>query len=176
MVAVQIRLALGAVDDQLVHLADAAAHLEVGREHGAAHADHAGLAHAVQDGIRVLQLLRRQRLEILAGGVLKVVLDDDGHNGISKGMRPRLDGNHLAGDRGVDRCGYRCRIVSHDLAHFDIVAHLDHRIAGSADMLGHRDNHLCRGRDYRDRHVRCLPVVGMHAALKRMGHKLHLEK
>ena len=82
MVAVEVRLAFGAVDDELVDLADAAADLEGGREHRAAHADHAGLADAAKDRLRVLQFFPGQRLHEL-GFVLVIVLDDDGHEPIS---------------------------------------------------------------------------------------------
>ena len=170
MVAVEIWLTLGAVDNELVDLPDAAADLERRREHRTAHADDAGLADARQDRVGILQLLFRQRLKIFAGCILIVVFDHDGHDHIAERMRPRLDSDDLAGDGGVNRCGNRRGIFADLLPHLHIIADGDKRLIGRTDMLRHGDDHLRRRRDHRDRDLRGLHVIGVYAALECMGH------
>ena len=173
MVAVQVRLALGAVDDELVHLADTALDLEGGGEHGAAHADNAGLADALKYRVGVLELLFRQRLH-KGGGVQPVVFNDDGGDHVSQGMGPGLHRHHLAGDGGVDRSGDRRGVFADLLSHLHKIALLDQGLAGSADMLDEGDHNLLRRRDDRDGNIRPFHIVGVHAAMERVGHKLHL--
>lgn len=85
VVAVEVRLALCAVDDEGIDFAKAAADLERGREHGTAVTDDTGLADAVKDGFGILHLLGRQGREIRAGGVLEVIFDHDRGDHIAQG-------------------------------------------------------------------------------------------
>ena len=174
VVAVEVRLALCAVDDEGIDLAKAAADLERSREHGAAVADDTGLADALEDGLRILHLLGRQGREIRAGGVLEVIFDHDRGDHIAQGVGSRLNSDHLAGDRRVNGRGDGCRIVSDLLTHLHIIAHRDQRFAGCADMLHHREHDLRRRRNDGHRNVRSLHVVGMNSAMKLKGHLHHL--
>ena len=174
VVAVEVRLALCAVDDEGIDFAKAAADLERGREHGAAVTDDTGLADAVKDGFGILHLLGRQGREIRAGGVLEVIFDHDRGDHIAQGVGSRLDGDHLAGDRRVDGSGDGCRIVSDLLTHLHIIAHRDQRFAGCADMLHHREHDLRRRSNNGHRDIRRLHVVGMNSAMKLKGHLHHL--
>ena len=174
VVAVEVRLALCTVDDERVDLAKTAADLERGREHGAAVTDDTGLADALENGLRILHLLGRQRREIRAGGVLEVVFDHDRGDHVAQRMGSRLDGNHLAGDSRMDGGGDGCGIVSDLLTHLHIVAHFDQRLAGCADMLHHRERDLRRRSNDGHRNVRRLHVVGMNSAMKLKGHLHHL--
>ena len=174
MVAVQIGLALSAVDDELIHLADTAADLEGSGEHCAAHADHAGLADTLKDGLGVFQLLFGEGGQILAGGVLIVVLDNDGHDHVSQGVGSGFYRHYLAGNGGMNRGGDRRRILTDLLTHFYIVADLNKRLAGSAYVLCHGDDYLRRRSNYRNGDLGCFHVIGVYAAFKSMGHKLHL--
>ncbi len=170
MVAVQIRLALGAVDDELVHLADAAADLEGRREHRPAHADHTGLADALEDRVGIAALLGREgRQEVRL--ILVVVLNHDGQDHIAQRVRSRLHRHDGAGHARVDRRGDGRGIIGDLLTHLDIVALFHQRLAGRADMLRHWNDHLSRRRDLRDRDLGCFPIVGMYAAYKCLGHK-----
>ncbi len=67
MVAVEVRLAFGTVDDKSIDLAEAASDLECGGEHSAAHTDYACFAQTGKDRFRILQLLLSQRSQIRAG-------------------------------------------------------------------------------------------------------------
>ena len=175
VVAVQIRLALGAVDNQLIHLADTAADLHSGGEHGAAHADHTGLTDALQNGLRVLQLLLREGGHQFRG-ILEVILNDHRHDHIPQGVRSGLNGNDLAGDGGMDRGRDRNRVFTDLLIHLHIVAYLNQGLAGRAYVLYHGDHYLRRRCDDGHGDFRGLHVIGVHAAFKSMGHKLHLFK
>ena len=174
MVAVQVRLALGAVDDQLIDFTDAAADFERGREHGAAHADNTGFADALKDRLGIVHLLLGQGGQIGAGGVLVVVLDHDGHHHVAQGVRPRFNGHNRTGNRGMDRGRHRGRVFADLLPHGNIVALLYQRFIGGAYVLNHRDHDLWGRGDHSHRDFRCLHVIGMHAALECMGHTLHL--
>ena len=174
VVAVEVRLALCAVDDEGIDFAKAAADLERSREHGTAVTDDTGLADAVKDGFGILHLLGRQGREIRAGGVLEVIFDHDRGDHIAQGVGSRLDGDHLAGDRRVDGSGDGCRIVSDLLTHLHIIAHRDQRFAGCADMLHHREHDLRRRSNDGHRDIRRLHVVGMNSAMKLKGHLHHL--
>ena len=176
VITVEVRLAFGAVDDQFVDLADAAANLEGRREHRAAHADDACLTHPGQDGFGVFQLFFRQRGQIVAWRILKVVFDDNRHDHIAEWMRSWLHCNDRPGNRSMNRCRNRCWVLPDLLAHFHIVALCHQRFARSANVLNHRDHHQRRRCHYRNRHLWGLHVVGMNTALKRMGHMLHLVK
>lgn len=173
-VAVEVRLALCAVDDEGIDFAKAAADLERGREHGTAVTDDTGLADAVKDGFGILHLLGRQGREIRAGGVLEVIFDHDRGDHIAQGVGSRLDGDHLTGGRRVDGSGDGCRIVSDLLTHLHIIAHRDQRFAGCADMLHHREHDLRRRSNDGHRDIRRLHVVGMNSAMKLKGHLHHL--
>ena len=175
MVAVQVRLTLGAVDNQLIHLADTAADLHSGGEHCAAHANHAGLTDALQNGLRVFQLLLGEGGHQFRG-ILEVVLDDHRHDHIPQGVGSGLHSDDLAGDGGMDGGRDRDRVFTDLLIHLYIVAYLNQRLAGRAYVLYHRYHYLGRRCDNGHGNFRGLHVIGVHAAFERMGHKLHLFK
>ena len=80
----------------VANLAEAAADLERGREHCAAHADDTCFAQAGKDGFRILELLLGQGSQIRAGGVLVIVFDNDRHYHIAQRMGSGLDRYYLA--------------------------------------------------------------------------------
>ena len=98
MVAVEVRLAFGTVDDKSIDLSEAASDLECGGEHSAAHTDYACFAQTGKDRFRILQLLLSQRSQIRAGGVLVIVFDNDRHYHIAQRMGSGLDRYDLAGN------------------------------------------------------------------------------
>ena len=72
--------------------------------------------------------------------------------------------------------GDRDRVLADFLIHLHAVPHLHQRLAGSAYVLYH-GYHDLGGRRY-DGHgnFRSLHIIGVYAAFKSMGHKLHLFK
>ena len=98
MVAVEVRLAFGTVDDKSIDLSEAASDLESGGEHCAAHTDYACFAQTGKDRFRILQLLLSQWSQIRAGGVLVIVFDNDRHYHIAQRMGSGLDRYDLAGN------------------------------------------------------------------------------
>ena len=169
MVAVEIGLAFGAVDYQLVYLADTAPDLHGGGEHGTAHTHYACLTDTLQDSLRILQLLLGEgRHELRC--VLKVVLYNNGHYHVSQRMGPGLDSHDLSGDGGVDRCGDGNRVFADLLIHLHIVPHLDQRLTGGTYVLYHRYHDLGRRRNDGHWNFRSLHIVRVYAAFKSMGH------
>ena len=174
VVAVEVRLALGAVDDERVDLAQTAADLERGGEHGAAHADDAGVANARENGFLILQLRLGQRGQIGTWGVLIVIFDYHGRDVVPQGMGSRLDGDDLAGHGRMNRGGNRRGIVADLLAHRHIITHRHDRLAWRTDVLRHGHDHLGRRRDGDHRNIRRLHIVRMNSAMILKGHLHHL--
>ena len=170
MVAVEVRLAFGAVDNELIDLADTAADLERSREHCTAHADNAGIADASENSLGILELFLCQGRQISAWGILVIVLDHNGHDHVSQRMRSRLYCHDFARHGSMDRCGNRRRIRSYYLPHRYIVTHSHGGLAGRAYVLCHGDDDLRRRCNDGHRNFRCLHVIGMHAAFKSVGH------
>ena len=175
VVAAEIGLALGAVYDDRVHLAARALDLEGRREHRAAHADDAGLADAGDDSVGVLELLLAEGLHVLAGRVLKVVLNNDGHDHVAQHVAPGLDGYDLTGDGRVYRGGHRRVVRAYELAHLHRIPHLDDGLVRGAYLLDHRQHHDRRRRDGTHRRLTGgLRVIGVNTAIVLKGHEHHL--
>ena len=96
MVAVKVGLALCAVYDESVHLAEAASDLEGCGEHSAAHTHYARFTQTCEYGFGVFQLFFSERSHIGAGGILVVVFDYDCHDHIAQRMGPGLNCYDLA--------------------------------------------------------------------------------
>ena len=122
------------------------------------------LVHA--QGVRV-----RGGLDLLADLVLSVVVNDHGHDVSAHGVGPGLHRLDRAGDAGVDG-GAKTAELADLLAHLHMVAGLDKGGAWRAEVLGHGDDHLSRGRQLLDGLFigRGFHVVGMNAAKERLCH------
>ena len=129
-----VGLALGAVDDDCVHLAQAGGELHIRRE---ARAAHAGDARLMDDGDQLLggQLVDAFVLfQVGTQDVPEIVLDDHAHTVGAGGRGPHLHGDDRAGNGGMDRHA-QSLTVTDLLTDGHAVAHLDQGRAGSADML-----------------------------------------
>ena len=169
-----VGLALGAIEDDGVRLADGTAELDVGGESRAAHTRDTGLLDNVDDfltgqGIHIVPVDDRG-----VRSIFEIVFDHHGHHHVSTGMGPGLDGHDLTGDAGVDR-----RAKTGDLAdllsHGDLVPHGYNGLAGCAHMHRHGDYHLCRSflQRYHWFALRGLLVFGgVDAAIKLMVHSI----
>ena len=144
MVAGDVGLALRAVDDHRVDLADTAGDLNVGRERCAAHTDDTGLLDHFDHFLHAQRVGVGRSMDFLAQVVLEVIVDDNGHDLAAHGIGTGLH-------RG-NRTGYACVNGSAEtfefadlLSELDIVALGDRRGAGCAEVHRHGDHHLSRG-------------------------------
>ena len=168
-----IRLALGAVDDDRIHLAQAGGELHIRRE---ARAAHAGDPRLMDDGDQLLGSKLVDAFVLFQVGtqdVPEIVLDDHAHTVGAGGRGPHLHGDDRAGNGGVDRYA-QSLAVTDLLTDGHAVAHLDQGRAGSADMLrhGNADGFRMQGIDG-SLAGQLLVALGMYAAKKRTGHKVH---
>ena len=175
VVAGDVGLALGAVDDDGVHLADTAGDLHVGGEGSAAHTDDTcildDLHHLVDgEGVRV-----RGGLDLFTELVLEIVFDDHGCHIAAHGIGTGLHSLDRTGNAGVDR-GAQTAELTDLLTNLHMVANLDKRRARCTEVHRHGDDHLCRGCQLFDGLFigRGLHVMGMNAAKESLCHCLHL--
>ena len=137
----QIGLALGGVDDQGVHPAHRLAQAQVGGAGAAPHAGDPRPADPVQGLVPVHPGPVHRLRQIGTGGVLPVVVDDDGVPASAPGMGSGLDGAHPAGDAGVDIDAAALRL-SDDLTHRHRVPGPDNRDRSAAAAHGKGNDHL----------------------------------
>ena len=176
VVAGDVGLALGGVDDDVVHLAQRGRDLHMGGEGSAALADDA----CVLDDL--YQLLTRQvfgvsrGLDVFADGVLEIVLDHHGHHGAAHGIGAGFHCLDRTGYAGVDRCGYKSAGFADPLSDFYLVAHCNNGFTRRTDVHRHGDDHLSRSFQLFDGLFigRGLHVIGMNAAKESLCHCLHL--
>ena len=176
VVAGDVGLALGGVDDDIVHLAETGADLHMGGEGRAALAHDTG----VFDDLH--QLLGGQAVGVVHGmnvrthGVLEVVLDDHGHHGPAHGEGTGLHCLHRAGHAGMDGSGHETAGFTDLLTDGHLVAHRNDGLAGCTDVHRHGNDHLSRGCQLLDGLFigRGLHIIGMNAAKESLCHCLHL--
>ena len=181
MVACNVGLALGRIDDDRVRDADSALDLDVGREGRAAMADNAARPDVV-DTLVVRHGCEVIRMHRLMQAVLPIVLDDDGHDAAAVRMQPRLNRDDLTRNGCMHRRADKAAGFRDHLAHIDDIALLDNRLCRSADVHGYRQDHLLGSGHRLDRLGVCCGLesgVGMcarmNAATKRVHHfKIHL--
>ena len=145
VVGSDIGFALGAVDDDSVHLAQTGRDLDGSGEGSAAVTDDAGLTDGLHD------LFRGHGVDIqrLDGGILlilEVVFDNDTHDAGAEGIGTGLDSHDRTGDGGVDGSANGCLSVSDLLSQINVVAYLDNGLTGPANVHRHGQNHLCGSR------------------------------
>ena len=168
-----VGLTLTGVDDNGIHLAQAAGDFGVGGEGSAAHANHAALPDDIDEllvGKRVYRFLS-PALNVRAQGVLVVVFDDHAHDGGAAGVGTGLYRLHLTGNGSVNG-NTQALIVTDLLTHGDQIPFFDQGLAGGADMLGHgNDNHI-RGGEGLNLLVASVPLIffGMDPSEKRKRH------
>ena len=170
-----VGLALGTVDDDGIHLADAAGDLHVGGERCAAHTDDAGVLHDLD------HLVHRQRvgvgggLDFLRQFVLEVVFNDDGHHVAAHGIGTGLHCLDRAGNTGVDRRAQTMELADL-LAHLHVVPGFDQGRAGRAKVHRHGNDHNSGRCQLLDGLFigRGLHIMGMNAAKESLCHCLHL--
>ena len=175
VVAGDVGLALRAVDDDGVHLADAAGDLHVGGERGAAHADDAGVLDDLHHLLHAEGIGIRGGLDLLAHLVLHVIFNDHRRDVAAHGIGAGLHCLHRAGNAGVDR-GTQSVEFADLLAHLHVVPGLDQGRAGRTKVHRHGDDHLSRRSQLLDGlFIGCgLHVMGMNAAKESLCHCLHL--
>ncbi|MPM32106.1 hypothetical protein SDC9_78665 [bioreactor metagenome] len=175
MVACDVGLALRAVDDHGVDLADTAGNLHMGGEGCAAHADNASFLddlHHLFDGECIGV---RGSLDLFAQLVFHVVFDHDGGHVAPHGIGTGLHGLYRAGNAGVNRCAQAAELADF-LSDLHMVTRFDKGCARSAEVHGHGDDHLSRGRQLFDGLFigGGLHIMGMNTAEKRLCHCFHL--
>ena len=176
MVAGDVGLALGRVDDDVIHLAQTRADLHVGGEGGAALADDAGVLDDLHQllGSQAVGILHG--LDVLGDGVFKVVGDHYGHHRAAHGGGAGLHSLHRAGDGGVDGSGNEPAGLADPLADLHFVSYSDDGLTRRTDVHGHGNDHFRRRCQLFDGLlIGCgLHVVGMNAAKESLCHCLHL--
>ena len=175
VVAGDVRLALRAVDDDGVHLADAAGDFDMGGERCAAHTDDTGvfddLHHLIdREGVGV-----RGGLDLFRELVLEIVLDHHGRNIAAHTVGAGLHNLDRAGNTGVNRRTQTAEFADL-LAHFYMIPGFDQGCARCAKVHRHGDDHLCRRCQLLDGLFigRGFHVIGMNAAKESLCHCLHL--
>ena len=176
VVARDVGLALGGVDDDVVHLAKTGRDLHMGGERRAALTDDAGVLDDLDE------LLRRQivgilhRMDVFAHGVLEVVFDHHGHHRSAHREGTGLHCLHRTRNAGVDGRGDKSAGFTNSLSNFHLVPLGHDGLAGSADVHRHGNDHLSRGCQLLDGLFigRGLHVIGMNAAKESLCHCLHL--
>ena len=111
----------------------------MGGEHGAAHADDAGLVDDVDDVLGGQVVGGFPRRDIRAQGFQIIVADDDGRHHRTAHMGPRLNGDDLAGDGGMNGTT-ESGVVADLLTDGDLVPLFDQGLTGRTDVLGHGDH------------------------------------
>ena len=129
MVAGDVGLALRAVDDDGIDLADAAGDLRVRGERCAAHTDDTGLLDHFDHFLHAQRVGVGRSMDFLAQVVLEVIVDDNGHDLAAHGIGTGL---HRS-----DRTGYACVNGSAETFEFaDLLSKLD--IVALGDRRGCR--------------------------------------
>ena len=168
-----VRLALARVDDDGVHLADAAGELDIGGEGRAAHAHDAALADNADQLLRAEGVYRFLGAgpDVLTQGIQVVILDHHTHHGGAAGVGAHFHSLDRTGDGSVDRHA-QSLIITDLLTHGHRVALLHEGVAGGADMLGHGDHYNIRLRENLSLLVAGIPLIffGMNPAEKRKRH------
>ena len=168
-----VRLALAGVDDDGIHLADAAGELDVGGESRTAHADDAALPDNADQLFRAecVHLFLRAGLDVLTQGIQMVILDHHTHHGGTAGVGAHFHSLDLTGDGSVDR-HTQSLIIADLLTHGHRVTLLHEGVAGGADMLGHGDHNDIRLGENLSLLVAGIPLIffGMDPAEKRKRH------
>jgi len=175
VVAGDVGLALRAIDDDGVHLADAAGDLHVGGERSAAHADDAGVLDDLHHLLHAEGIGIRGGLDLFAHLVLHVVFNDHRRDVAAHGIGAGFHCLHRAGNAGVDR-GAQSVEFADLLAHLHVVPGLDQGRAGRAKVHRHGDDHNSRRSQLLDGlFIGCgLHIMGMNAAKESLCHCLHL--
>ena len=175
VVAGDVGLALRAVDDDGADLADAAGDLHVGGERGAAHADDARVLDDLHHLLHAQGVGVGGGLHLFAHLVLKVIVNDRGHDVAAHGIGTGLHGLHRAGNAGMDRSAEAMELADL-LAHLHMVPGLDQGLAGRAKVHRHGNDHLSwRSQLLDGLFIGCgLHVMGMNAAKESLCHCLHL--
>ena len=140
----QIGFALRGADDQGVHPTHRTGDAQVGGAGAPAHAGDARLTDALQHLGPIHPGPVHGLGQIGTGGVLAVIVDDDGVPPAAPGVGTGLDGPHPAGDAGVDVHAPLLRLGDH-LAHGHLVPRFDHRDSPAAGAHGQGDGHLLGG-------------------------------
>ena len=174
VVAGDVGLALGGVDDHIVHLAETGADLHMGGEGRTALTHDTG----VLDDLH--QLLGSQAVGILHGmnvrahGVLKIVLDHHRHHGAAHREGAGLHGLYGTGHARMNGSGHETAGFTDLLTDGHLVAHRNDRLARRTDVHRHGNDHLSRGFQLFDGlFIGCgLHVIGMNAAKESLCHCL----
>ena len=168
-----VRLALTRVDDDGIHLADAAGELDVGGESRTAHADDAALPDNADQLFRAecVHLFLGAGLDVLTQGIQMVILDHHTHHGGTAGVGAHFHSLDRTGDGSVDR-HTQSLIITDLLTHGHRVTLLHEGVAGGADMLGHGDHNDIRLGENLSLLVAGIPLIffGMDPAEKRKRH------
>ena len=174
VVAGDIGLALGSVNKDIVHLAQAGADLHMGGEGRAALADDAGVLDDLYQLLGSQAVRIGHGMNVRAHGVLLVVFNDHAHHGAAHREGAGLHGLYSAGNAGMNGCGYETAGLADQLAHSNLVAHGNHGLARRTDVHRHGNDHLSRGCQLLDGlFIGCgLHVIGMNAAKESLCHCL----
>ena len=175
MVTGDVGLALSAIDEHVLDLADAAGDLHVGGERCAAHTDDTGVLDDLNHFLHRQGIGVGRCLDLFADCVLEIIFDHHGHHVAAHGIGTGLDGLDCTGNAGMDR-GAQPLEFADLLAHLDLIAHLDGRRAGSAKVHRHGDDHGGRRCQLLDGLFigRGFHIMGMNAAKECLCHCLHL--
>ena len=168
-----VGLTFAGVDDNGIHLADAAGEFDMGGEGRAAHTHDAGLPDDADQLFRSqgIHLLLSAGLNILVEGTLVIIFDDHTHHSDTAGVRLCLHRLDLTGHGCVNRHA-QARIVANFLTFFHQVALFHQGLTRRADVLGHRDHQNIRLRVFLQGTVAGVPLVflGMDTTKERKRH------
>ena len=175
MVAGDVGLALGAVDDDRIDLADTAGDLRMGRERSAAHADDTGLFDHFDHFLNAQCVGVGGRLHFFAQLVLEIIVNDNGHDLTAHGVGAGLHRSDRTGNACVNGSAEALKFTDL-LSKLDIVALGDRGSAGCAEVHRHGDDHLSGCLELLDGLFigGSLHIVWMNAAKESLCHSLHL--
>ena len=137
------------------------------REGSAAHTGQARLFH---DFFHRFSRQFRNAFPAERQGISFVRLDLDGRDRAPQGVAGRIDFNDRSVYRAVHRCGDEASRLAYHLAPRNMVALGHHGLAGSADMLGQRNE-----QSFRQRHSRYREIGRQGLEIRRMHSPFEFE-
>ena len=173
VVGSDVRLTLTGVDDDGIHLADAAGQLHMGGEGCAAHTHNAALVDDIHQlfGSQCVHFLLGSGLHRFTQSIQVVIFDDHAQNHAAIGVSPGLHRLDLTGNGSVHRDA-QSLVVADLLTLCHQVAFCNQGLTGGADVLRHGNHDNIRFRKSLGFLVTGIPLIffGMYPAEKRKRH------
>ncbi len=148
----------------------------MGREHGSTHADQPSFPQGLTQIVGAHLFQGWIGLQSLPGRILTIGFNYNRQHLLTDAGGTVFNGNHLAGNTGMDRCRDKGFCISDLLAHLDQISYSYQWFGGSADILVQGYNHLGRSSKWSNRPVTgdFLTVVRVYSPLKcKSTHSIH---